>query len=418
MPRTAASIINAAQQIARTPAYGSQALDEFNSLLRYVEETVDFSSARGQWNFFFNTNLVNSGAGNIIQTAGVPIPIDYLRVQVSGGSTGAQRSSKWYFQGVPYDMVEVDLTEFDDQVQQAGIQSYPYFWTLDLAQYQPIIEIIGDLNISSGGGGLTGGGQQLTGGGQTLTGGGSGAAAGTVTITNILPIDVGKVLSQITVGMSIAGGIGPISALVPGSIISAISGSGATLTLTIIGLQPPNSSSSPGTGTLLTGGGQQLTGGGVDLTGGGTGGGGGGGGGSPAATVPMTGATFLIGNPGLGLMYPPPSGAYPAMIRYQRRMPRLTQAQVNGGAYPWLSDADMALEWGLTGLLMRYADDQRENIYIGSGIGSGQGQFGQWLGKYLRLADDNAKRAQTVQLDRRVFGRSFSNLKNTKTVGW
>ena len=117
-------------------------------------------------------------------------------------------------------------------------------------------------------------------------------------------------------------------------------------------------------------------------------------------------------------MYPPPSGAFPAMIRYQRRMPRLTQFQVNSGAYPWLSDADMALEWGLTGLLMRYGDDQRENIYIGSGIGSGQGQFGQWLGKYLRLADDNANRAQTAQLDRRVFGRSFSSLKNTKTAGW
>ena len=127
MPRTAASIISAAQQIAHVPLYGTQALDEFNSLLRYIEETVDFSAARGQWNFFFNTNLVTSGAGNIIQTAGVPIPIDYLRVQVSGGSTGAQRSSKWYFQGVPYDMIEVDLTEFDDQVQQAGIQSYPVF---------------------------------------------------------------------------------------------------------------------------------------------------------------------------------------------------------------------------------------------------------------------------------------------------
>ena len=138
----------------------------------------------------------------------------------------------------------------------------------------------------------------------------------------------------------------------------------------------------------------------------------------PAASTSLVGATFLIGNPGLGLMYPPPSGAFPAMIRYQRRMPRLTQFQVNAGAYPWLSDADMALEAGLTGLLMRYADDQRENIYIGSGLGSGHGQFGQWLDKYLRLADDNANRAQTVQLDRRVFGRSFSSLKNTKTVGW
>lgn len=405
MPRTAASIISAAQQIARTPLYQTQALDEFNSLLRYIEETVDFSAARGQWNFFFNTNLVTSGAGNIIQTAGIPIPIDYLRVQVSGGSTGAQRSSKWYFQGVPSDMIEVDLTEFDDQVQQAGIQSYPYFWTKDLAQYQPIIEITGDITISTtppppSGGELTGGGGALTGGGGPLTGGGgSGAGGGGVSlvqITNISPIDLGQLPSAIEVGMSIAGGIGPLSVIAPGTTISAVN-----------------------TG-VLTGGGETLTGGGGALTGGATGGltltlsnGV-----PPAATMALAGATFLIGNPGLGLMYPPPSGAFPAMIRYQRRMPRLTQLQVNNGAYPWLSDADMALEWGLTGLLMRYADDQRENIYIGGGIGTGQGQFGQWLGKYLRLADDNANRAQTVQLDRRVFGRSFSSLKNTKTVGW
>ena len=403
MPRTAASIISAAQQIARVPLYGAQALDELNSLLRYIEETVDFSAARGQWNFFFNTNLVTSGAGNIIQTAGVPIPIDYLRVQVSGGSTGAQRSSKWYFQGVPYDMIEVDLTEFDDQVQQAGIQSYPYFWTKDLAQYQPIVEIIGDLTVtasaSSGGGPLSGGGGPITGGGGPITGGGGGGSGdgGTalIQITNILPLDVGKLLTGIEVGMSIAGGIGPLSVIAPGTTISAI------------------------TGPDLTGGGGTLTGGGGGLSGGvaaltltltnSV---------PPAATMSLAGATFLIGNPGLGLMYPPPSGAFPAMIRYQRRMPRLTQFQVNSGAYPWLSDADMALEWGLTGLLMRYADDQRENIYIGSGIGTGQGQFGQWLGKYLRLADDNANRAQTVQLDRRLFGRSFSSLKNTKTVGW
>ena len=230
MPRTAASIIASAQQIARVPLYQTQALDEFNSLLRYIEETVDFSAARGQWNFYFNTNLVTSGAGNIIQTAGVPIPIDYLRVQVSGGSTGAQRSSKWYFQGVPYDMIEVDLTEFDDQVQQAGIQSYPYFWTKDFARYQPIVEITGDLTVSAApvttGDVLTGGGVPLTGGGVPLTGGSGPGGGGTslVQITNISPIDVGQVLTGIEVGMSIAGGIGPRSVIAPGTTIAAIAG--------------------------------------------------------------------------------------------------------------------------------------------------------------------------------------------------
>jgi hypothetical protein len=350
MPRSAASIIASALQIAKAPLYQAQALDELNSLLRFIEDTIDFSAARGQWNFYFNTNLVSSGAGNIIQTAGVPIPIDYLRVQVSGGSSGAQRSSKWYFQGVPYDMVEVDLTEFDDQVQQAGIQSYPYFWAKDLAQYQPIIEVTGDLDASAG------------------------------TVSNISAIADGlgnatASLSAIAQGMSIAGGVGPLSVVVPGATIDAIATAPLMLTLASpIGMAPISAS--------------------------------------------LTGTSLLIGNPGLGLMYPPPSGAYPAMIRYQRRMPRLTQAQVDAGAYPWFSDNDIALVDGLAGLVMRYSDDSRASEFIGGGLGSGEGRFGQHIAKYLKTADDNSNRAQVVQLDRRVFGRSFSTLKNTKTVGW
>jgi hypothetical protein len=351
MPRSAASIIAGALQIAKIPLYTAQALDGFNSLLRYIEDTIDFSAARGQWNFYFNTNIVSSGAGNIIQSAGNPLPIDYLRVQVSGGSSGAQRSSKWYFSGVPYDMVEVDLTEFDDQVQQAGIQSYPYFWAKDLSQYQPIVEISGDLDAISG------------------------------TVTNISPITdaLGNVIGStaaLAIGQSIAGGIGPRSVIAPGSIISAIA-AGPPLILTLA---------------------------------------------SPIGEAPISaslaGASMLVGNPGIGLPYPPPSGSYPVMIRYQRRMPRMTQAQVNAGAYPWFSDNDIALEEGLAGLMSRFSDDSRTNEFIGAGLGSGEGRFGKYIARYLKTADDNSNRAQVVQLDRRAFGRSFSALKNTKTVGW
>ena len=329
MPRSAASIIASALQIAKVPLYTAQALDELNSLLRFIEDTIDFSAARGQWNFYFNTNISSTGAGNIIQSAGNPLPIDYLRVQVSGGSSGAQRSSKWYFEGVPYDMVEVDLTEFDDQVQQAGIQSYPYFWAKDLAQYQPIVEVIGDLS----------------------------ASAGTVSNVSVITDGLGNAtgsLSAIQQGMSIAGGIGPLSVIAPGATISAISTSPLTLTLV-----------------------------------------------SPIGEAPISatlaGASLLIGNPGLGLPYPPPSGAYAVMIRYQRRMPRLTQAQVNAGVYPWFSDNDIALVDGLAGLVSRYSDDSRTSEFIGSGLGSGQGRFGQHIAKYLKTADDNSNRAEVVQ---------------------
>mgnify|MGYP001578871987 CR=1 FL=1 len=339
MARTAGSIITAALQIAKVPGYTAQALDELNSLLSHIASTADFSAARGQWNFTFNPTLTTTGGGNIVSGGPNPMPIDYLRVSVSVGSTGAQRSSKWYLQGVPYDMVELDLTELDDQVQQAGMQSYPYFWAKDFAQYQPIIEVTGNL------------------------------AANSQSVAGVSVIDSGTALASILQGMSISGGIGPLSVIVPGTTITGVSGGGTGLTL-----------STP-----------------------------------PSATI--TGATLFIGNPAAGYAWPPPSGAYNAMIRYQRRMPRLTQAQVNAGAYCWFGD-DEALVEGLAGLMMRYSDDTRVTEFIGAGLGQGDGRFGKRMAQYLRLADDNANRSQTVTLDRRRFGSSYSTLPNTKLVGW
>jgi hypothetical protein len=331
VPRPASSIITQANQRARTPGFTAQALDELNSLLDHIARTVDFSAARGQWNFTFNPNLITTGGGNIITTGPNPLPIDYLRVGVSGGSTGSQRSSKWYLQGVAYDMVEIDLTELDDQVQQAGIQSYPYFWAKDMAQYQPVIEVTGDLTANS------------------------------QNVANLAVIDNGSSLNSIAQGMSIAGGVGPLPLIVPGSTITGINVGARSLTL----------SAAP-SGTMLQ-------------------------------------ATLLIGNPAVGYAWPPPSGAYNAMIRYQRRMPRLTQAQVNAGAYCWLDD-DKLITDGLTGVMMGYSHDTDQPMF--------EAEFRKGLGQYLKLVDDTASRAQTVQLDRRWFGGKFSSLKNTKQVGW
>jgi hypothetical protein len=315
--RTAASIISGANQIAKTPAFTTQALDELNSLLLHIAQTVDFSAARGRWDFTFNSALTSQGSGNIITAGPNALPIDYLRVQTSGGTTGAQRSSKWYLNGVPYDMVEIDLSEWDDQVQQAGMQSYPYFWAKDLASYQPIIEITGNLSSS------------------------------TQTVSSPAIIDTGTVLTSIIAGMSIAGGIGPLSVIPPGTTITAVNGSPVT-SLTL----------------------------------------------SAAPTATLSGATLLIGNPGNGYPYPPPSGAFNAMIRYQRRMPRLTQTQVTAGAYPWFDD-DMTLVEGLAGLMMRYSDDSRVAEFIGDGLGSQGGRFGKRMGQYIKTADDRGNRSAT-----------------------
>jgi hypothetical protein len=305
--------------------YTVQALADLNSILDLIAETVDFSAAMRTFNFTMNTNLIYSGEGNIIQAAPNPLPIDYLRVQTAGGSTGAQRSSKWYLQGVPYDMVEIDLTEWDDQVQQAGEQSYPYYWAKDMSQRQILANITGDLNSAS------------------------------QTVANL------SSTTGYAAGMSIAGGIGPLSVIVPGTTIESINTGAATMVL------------------------------------------------SAAPTMTLAGASLIIGNPPVGLPYPPPSGAFATMIRYQAYMPPLTQAQVDDGAYCWFPD-DLILIDLLVERMMAYSDDQR------------MAEFGAYaerkLGKYTKLADDRSNRGQTVQLDRRSFGKSFSTLQNTKKVGW
>jgi hypothetical protein len=393
----ASGIINHACQVARVPRYTAQALAELNAILAHICRTVDFSAARGQFNFFFTTGLISTGAGNIITSSLQPLPIDYLRVQTSGGSTGAQRSSKWYFNGVPYDMIEIDLTEFDDQVQQAGIQSYPYFWAKDMSRCQIVATPAGDLVASQ-------------------------------TVLNV------SSMTGILVGMSVAGGIGPQSVIVPGTTISAITqaftvacdshtnttldgfgsttgilpnmtitGSGIPTGATVVSIDSPTQITiSAATTTTLTAFDVSFLG---TLTL------------SAAPTAALNQATLIIGNPPVGYPYPPPSGSYPVMIRYQRLMPDLTQAQVDAGAYCWFDD-DIVLRDGLTGQMMNYSADNRAAEYIGAGIGVGGGRFGKRMDEYLRLADDNANRAQTVQLDRRVFGRSFSALKNTKVIGW
>lgn len=338
MAATALSIIQRATQIARIPGQIPHAISDLNSLLAHICRTVDFSAARGQFNFTFATNLVTSGGGDIVTAAPNPLPMDYLRVGVSGGSTGSQRSSTWYIQGVPYDMIEVDLTEWDNQVMQAGTQSYPYLWAKDMSQLAVIAEPQGDLDTAS------------------------------TTVSNLTSI------AGIRVGMSISGGVGPLSIIVPGTTIVGLGATSLTLS------QRPQVPSGQ-------------------------------------AQIGLTQASLMIGYPPVGLPYPPPSGAFPVAIRYQRLMPKLTSVQVFSGAYPWFDD-DMVLVDGLAGLMMRYSGDSRAAEYIGSGLQSGEGRFGKAMRQYLRLADDNANRAQSVQLDRRSFGSKFSLLRNTKKVGW
>lgn len=356
MPRTAASILSEALAISKTgnvigtsqTGYTVQALAALNSILDQLTETVDFARATRTFFFTFNTALVNTGGGNIITGSPNPLPIDYQRVQTSGGATGAQRSSKWYFDGVPYDMVEIDLTEWDDQVQQAGIQSFPYFAARDMSGGAIQFNFQGDITSSS-----------------LVVQNVSTIAPLTGTITVGIP-------NGLSVGMTIGGGIGALTPVVPGTTITAINTGANQITLSQL---PTYLNGSPGaawSGTLLQ-------------------------------------SSLYAGYAANLLVYPPPSGAFNAMIRYQAYMPPLTQAQVNNGAYTWFPDDNSLIDL-VAKRLMGIADDQRLSEY--------QAYSMEEIGRYRKLADDRANRAQMVQMDRRVFGKDFQSLKNTKVIGW
>jgi len=121
------------------------------------------------------------------------LPVDYLRVSGSSGSQGSQRSTFWYLNGVPYPMVPVDLAEFDMQVQQAGLQSYPWLWATDMSA--PFTDRI------------------------VLT------ATGNTTVDSLSVVGLSNV-TRLTAGLGIAG-----QGISPGSMIAAVDLPSFSLTL-------------------------------------------------------------------------------------------------------------------------------------------------------------------------------------------
>lgn len=141
MAQTNGEILARAMQIAKAPSLGSsngytvQAAGELRAILSDLCEQCDFAVARGFYSFVFNSQANSMLGGQNIGASGpYPLPLDYLRTSGSSGSEGAQKSTFWFINGVPYPMVPCDLAEFDMQVQQAGISSYPWLWATDMAQ--------------------------------------------------------------------------------------------------------------------------------------------------------------------------------------------------------------------------------------------------------------------------------------------
>jgi hypothetical protein len=108
------------------------------------------------------------------------------------------------------------------------------------------------------------------------------------------------------------------------------------------------------------------------------------------------------------LFWMPPSGAYPATLRYYSQMPDISSPSTSS-TVPWFPNQTYLIT-RVAKELMQDTDDDRLATY--------EQRCDMLLGKYLKMKDDREDRAQVVNLDRRRFGRAFDRLKNTKQIGW
>jgi len=132
MPLSAAQICTRACQIAKAPGYLSQAGDSLNLILQELCQTYDFDLAKGTQVFNFNPGLITSAVYPNIALGGGPYALnaDFLRMV-------DEKDAMWFLQGVPYPMKPCDLSEYDNLVQQAGNQAYPYIFATDMSQSPP-----------------------------------------------------------------------------------------------------------------------------------------------------------------------------------------------------------------------------------------------------------------------------------------
>ena len=115
-----------------------------------------------------------------------------------------------------------------------------------------------------------------------------------------------------------------------------------------------------------------------------------------------------VGSAGAFYVYSPPSGTYPYTLRYFSQMPDIATPETSN-VVPWFPHQGY-LRKKLAAAIMGQVDDDRQPSW--------ETQADGMLREYLILKDNRSNRAKVVKLDRRYFGKSFSALKNTKTIGW
>lgn len=134
-------------------------------------------------------------------------------------------------------------------------------------------------------------------------------------------------------------------------------------------------------------------------------------------SYPTVGYIDMAASPPNLYVWPPASGAYSYTVRYYPAQTDITTPETSS-TVPWFPNQSYLIT-RLAGELMRISNDDRCAAFLGDNEEGGVIGAGAILRKYLQLKDDPEGRVNTVQLDRRRFGRGgWTSLPNTKTVGW
>jgi hypothetical protein len=128
MALTAAQIVTLACQAAHVPGWTSQAGNLLNYILSDLCQTYDFDTTRkvGAITLTASAPPVFYGPASWqgMGVGPIALPADYLRAC-------DEKSVFYTVNAVPYHLVPIDLTEFDELVQQAGINNFPTCYATD-----------------------------------------------------------------------------------------------------------------------------------------------------------------------------------------------------------------------------------------------------------------------------------------------
>ena len=124
MALQAQQIVSLACQVAKCPGFTSQAGQFLNTTLQSLAQDYDFQVIRKTYNFTFDTSA--TGNGYVAGCGPNLMPSDFLRAHKLGAF--------YLINGVPYTMIGYEQNEFDQFVQQAGNQAYPYAFYMDVSK--------------------------------------------------------------------------------------------------------------------------------------------------------------------------------------------------------------------------------------------------------------------------------------------